>query len=87
MQRGGRHQSEGSGNSPPSGAEMAEEQRRARKRQTDRVAQQQHRKRQKVYIEQLETQLNIIKSSDQSEVARLATQNFRLREEVAHPEF
>lgn len=61
---------------------IAERQRRERKRQSDRVAQREHRKRQKLYIEELESQLKILKTTDQSETSRLATENIRMREEV-----
>lgn len=75
-------ENEGCGNSSRDTPVTTERQRRERKRQTDRVAQREHRKRQKLYIEQLEAQLKILKSSDQSETARLAVENFRMREEV-----
>lgn len=55
---------------------------RERKRQTDRLAQREHRKRQRQYIEKLEDQLNVLQSRDQSEVVRLGTLNFRLKAEV-----
>ncbi|KXJ85364.1 hypothetical protein Micbo1qcDRAFT_210029 [Microdochium bolleyi] len=59
------------------------EERRQRKRLTDRVAQRQHRKRQKLYIEELEAQLRLVKDAGaQSQLGRLAEQNFRLREEM-----
>lgn len=56
--------------------------RRERKRQTDRNAQREHRKRQKQYIEELEAQITLLKSPGPSETSQLATQNIRLREEV-----
>lgn len=57
--------------------------RRERKRQTDRVAQQQHRKRQKKYVEELEEKLRVLQSSDQSEIVRLGNENFQLRQTVS----
>lgn len=68
------------GPAAPEGAES----RRARKRQTDRVAQQQHRKRQKLYIEELESKVALLTSASQAQSAsRLAVQNLRLQQEVS----
>lgn len=53
---------------------------RERKRQTDRVAQREHRKRQRQYIEQLEEQLSVLKSRDQLGLGAL---NVRLQDEVS----
>lgn len=82
----GRHQP---GQGDPAGQNIAStaSERRERKRQTDRVAQQQHRKRQKKYIEELEHKLGVLQSGDQSEIVRLGTENFRLRQTVGliHP--
>ncbi|KAF7554066.1 hypothetical protein G7Z17_g3175 [Cylindrodendrum hubeiense] len=66
------------------GDEIADEaeKRRERKRFTDRVAQRQHRKRQKLYIEELEDQLRVLRSGGQSEVAQLTAHNARLYDEV-----
>lgn len=65
--------------SAPSGGES----RRERKRQTDRVAQQQHRKRQKLYIEELESQVALLKSAGQAQSSsRLAVQNLKLQQEA-----
>lgn len=58
------------------------EKRRERKRFTDRVAQRQHRKRQKLHIEELEAQLRVLKAGGQSEVAQLTARNARLYDEV-----
>jgi hypothetical protein len=58
------------------------EKRRERKRFTDRVAQRQHRKRQKLYIEELEAKLRVLRSGGQSEVAQLTAHNARLYDEV-----
>ncbi|KAH7169885.1 hypothetical protein EDB81DRAFT_637426 [Dactylonectria macrodidyma] len=60
------------------------EKRRERKRFTDRVAQRQHRKRQKLHIEELEAQLRALKSGGQSEVAQLTAHNARLYDELKH---
>ncbi|KAI8649279.1 hypothetical protein NCS57_01464500 [Fusarium keratoplasticum] len=65
----------------PGSMEMAKL-RRERKRQTDRNAQREHRKRQKQYIEELEAQITLLKSPGPSETSQLATQNIRLREEL-----
>lgn len=56
--------------------------RRERKRQTDRLAQRQHRKRQKQYIEELEAQIALLKTPGPSETSQLAAQNIRLQDEV-----
>ncbi|KAJ3462290.1 hypothetical protein MRS44_007076 [Fusarium solani] len=56
--------------------------RRERKRQTDRMAQRQHRKRQKQYIEELEAQIALLKTPGPSETSQLATQNIRLQDEL-----
>ncbi|KAH8665570.1 hypothetical protein BGZ61DRAFT_484282 [Ilyonectria robusta] len=58
------------------------EKRRERKRFTDRVAQRQHRKRQKLHIEELEAQLRVLKAGGQSEVAQLTARNARLYDEL-----
>lgn len=58
------------------------ETRRAKKRQTDRNAQRQHRKRQKQYIEGLEAQISLLKSAGKSESSQLAAQNLQLQDEV-----
>ncbi|CAG9977390.1 unnamed protein product [Clonostachys byssicola] len=73
--------SSGHGPKDDAAAAQATPERRERKRQTDRVAQQQHRKRQKQYVEQLEERLRVLQSCDESEVVRLGTENFRLRQE------
>ncbi|KAH6677854.1 hypothetical protein F5X68DRAFT_264014 [Plectosphaerella plurivora] len=84
MQRASRPRAAGQqgadmGAAAPDGAET----RRARKRQTDRVAQQQHRKRQKQYIEELESQVALLKSASQNQAAsRLAIQNLKLQTEL-----
>ncbi|KAJ3535515.1 hypothetical protein NM208_g7106 [Fusarium decemcellulare] len=64
-----------------SSMEMAE-QRRERKRQTDRNAQRQHRKRQKQYIEELEAQITLLKAPGPTETSQLATQNIMLQDEL-----
>jgi hypothetical protein len=56
--------------------------RRERKRETDRVAQREHRKRQKLYVEELEQQIRVLQSRDQSDIAKIASQNLRLKDEV-----
>ncbi|KAL2202237.1 hypothetical protein CC79DRAFT_1401903 [Sarocladium strictum] len=56
--------------------------RRERKRETDRVAQREHRKRQKLYVEELEQQIRVLQSRDQSDVAKIASQNLRLKDEL-----
>lgn len=58
------------------------ESRRAKKRQTDRNAQRQHRKRQKQYIEGLEAQISLLKSAGKTEASQLAAQNLQLQDEV-----
>nr|RBQ90457.1 hypothetical protein FVER53263_13395 [Fusarium verticillioides] len=58
------------------------ESRRAKKRQTDRNAQRQHRKRQKQYIEGLEAQISLLKSADKTEASQLAAQNLQLQDEL-----
>ncbi|RKL32817.1 hypothetical protein BFJ72_g10317 [Fusarium proliferatum] len=58
------------------------ETRRAKKRQTDRNAQRQHRKRQKQYIEGLEAQISLLKSAGKSESSQLAAQNLQLQDEL-----
>ncbi|KPI36748.1 putative sterigmatocystin biosynthesis monooxygenase stcW [Cyphellophora attinorum] len=55
----------------------------ARKRARDRVAQQEHRKRQKVYVEQLEAKIeSMIKHSSSSDFTALMQENEALRNEV-----
>ncbi|KAF4341631.1 bZIP transcription [Fusarium beomiforme] len=58
------------------------ETRRAKKRQTDRNAQRQHRKRQKQYIEGLEAQISLLKSAGKTEASQLAVQNLQLQDEL-----
>ncbi|KAF5973531.1 hypothetical protein FBULB1_8277 [Fusarium bulbicola] len=58
------------------------ESRRAKKRQTDRNAQRQHRKRQKQYIEGLEAQISLLKSAGKTEASQLAAQNLQLQDEL-----
>jgi hypothetical protein len=54
-----------------------------RKRRADRVAQRNHRRRQKLYIEELEAEVALLKSASEAETAaRHATQNLRLQKEV-----
>ncbi|KAM5353391.1 hypothetical protein ACJ41O_000041 [Fusarium nematophilum] len=60
----------------------AAELRRERKRQTDRNAQRQHRKRQKQYIEELEAQIALLKSTGQTKTSQLAAQNLTLQDEL-----
>lgn len=57
-------------------------QRLERKRATDRVAQREHRKRQKDYIEELEAQLQMVKGDGRDGLAQLMEENERLRKEV-----
>jgi hypothetical protein len=62
------------------------DQRRERKRATDREAQREHRKRQKEYIEELETQLEFVKqTSCTKQVAALLAENEKLHQEVSNP--
>lgn len=57
--------------------------RRERKRATDRVAQREHRRRQKLYIEDLESQLAFIREGSTSQqVGELMRENKMLRDEV-----
>ena len=57
--------------------------RRERKRASDRAAQREHRKRQRQYVENLETQLTMIKQGSHSDpVATLVIENERLKTEV-----
>uniref|UniRef100_A0A0D2YE18 BZIP domain-containing protein n=1 Tax=Fusarium oxysporum (strain Fo5176) TaxID=660025 RepID=A0A0D2YE18_FUSOF len=58
------------------------ESRRAKKRQTDRNAQRQHRKRQKQYIEGLEAQISLLKSAGKTEASQIAAQNLQLQDEA-----
>jgi hypothetical protein len=59
------------------------EDRRERKRASDRLAQREHRKRQREYIDELEAQLKLIKEGSHSEsVAVLVAENERLKAEV-----
>ncbi|KAJ4177318.1 hypothetical protein NW755_013914 [Fusarium falciforme] len=53
-----------------------------KKRQTDRIAQQKHRKRQREHIAQLEKQLQVIQQGGESEIAQLVSENAKLREEM-----
>ncbi|KAI8671934.1 hypothetical protein NCS56_00655600 [Fusarium sp. Ph1] len=54
-----------------------------RKRRADRVAQRNHRRRQKLYIEELEAEVALLKSASEAETAaRHATQNLRLQKEL-----
>ncbi|KAH7161517.1 hypothetical protein EDB81DRAFT_925036 [Dactylonectria macrodidyma] len=53
-----------------------------KKRQTDRIAQQKHRRRQREHIAQLEKQLQVIQEGGQSEIAQLVAENTALREEI-----
>ncbi|KAG7119850.1 hypothetical protein HYQ44_004346 [Verticillium longisporum] len=62
--------------------EVSASARKERKRLTDRVAQREHRKRQKQYIEELEAQLSMLKEGGQSDVAQLAARNLRLYDEL-----
>ena len=58
--------------------------RKARKRVTDRAAQREHRRRQKLYVEDLETQVRILKEQSVAGQAggTLLLENERLRAEV-----
>lgn len=57
--------------------------RKARKRVTDRLAQREHRRRQKLYVEELEAQLKGLKDkSTANQVSTLMEENGRLRDEV-----
>ncbi|CEL09173.1 hypothetical protein ASPCAL12313 [Aspergillus calidoustus] len=59
------------------------EDRRERKRASDRLAQREHRKRQREYIDELEAQLKLIKEGSHSEsVAVLVAENERLKAEL-----
>lgn len=60
-----------------------ERQRKERKRAIDRAAQREHRKRQREYVEHLESQLAMAKQGSASDqVARLLRENEQLRNEV-----
>ncbi|KAL3483145.1 hypothetical protein BJX62DRAFT_245189 [Aspergillus germanicus] len=59
------------------------EDRRERKRASDRLAQREHRRRQREYIDELEAQLKLIKEGSHSEsVAVLVAENERLKNEL-----
>lgn len=69
-----------SASTPP---ENDQQQKRARKRATDRVAQQEHRKRQKLYVEQLEAKVAfMLDDSSTDRVTTLLRENEALREEL-----
>ncbi|OAL54589.1 hypothetical protein IQ07DRAFT_640094 [Pyrenochaeta sp. DS3sAY3a] len=57
--------------------------RKERKRVADRIAQREHRKRQKRYVEDLESQLTLAREGGQSEMAAILAENRSLRREVA----
>lgn len=60
--------------------------RRERKRTTDRAAQREHRRRQKLYVEELEAQLALVREGNAGEqVAQLMKENERLQKEVCSP--
>lgn len=60
--------------------------RRDRKRAADRVAQREHRRRQKKYVEELEAKLEFIKQNTSSDrVTQLLIENENLKEEVRTP--
>lgn len=62
------------------------ERRRERKRTTDRLAQREHRKRQKQYVEELEGRIELMmNSSDSDKNAALLKENASLRQEVLLP--
>ncbi|KAL2858527.1 hypothetical protein BJY01DRAFT_241856 [Aspergillus pseudoustus] len=59
------------------------EDRREKKRASDRLAQREHRRRQREYIDELEAQLRLIKEGSHSEsVAALVAENERLKSEL-----
>lgn len=58
--------------------------RRERKRNTDRIAQREHRKRQKQYVEELEARIDLmINSTGSGKNVALMKENASLREEVS----
>ena len=58
--------------------------RKERKRVTDRVAQREHRRRQKVYVEELEAEIRLLKDQTMNDRSGsvLIQENERLRKEV-----
>jgi hypothetical protein len=57
--------------------------RRERKRATDRAAQREHRRRQKLYIEDLEAQLALVRDGSlDDQLAQVMRENDKLRTEV-----
>ena len=60
--------------------------RRERKRATDRAAQREHRRRQKLYVEELEAQLALVRGGSLSDqLAQVMQENEKLRKEVCQP--
>jgi hypothetical protein len=58
--------------------------RRERKRATDRAAQREHRRRQKLYVEDLEAQLALVRcGSLDDQLAQVMRENEKLRAEVS----
>ena len=58
--------------------------RRERKRATDRAAQREHRRRQKLYVEDLEAQLALVREGSlDDQLAQVMRENDKLRTEVS----
>lgn len=77
-------QSNGHGEDAPSVEILEHQTRKDRKRVTDRVAQREHRRRQKIYVEELEAQVKVLKQQSVTDQAGgpLLLENERLRAEV-----
>lgn len=75
--------SDGNSDELPSAETQGAQARKARKRATDRVAQREHRRRQKVYVEELEAQVRVLKQqSVADQIGVLLLENEGLRTEV-----
>ena len=62
--------------------------RKDRKRVTDRIAQREHRKRQKLYVEELEAQLEVLRNErSKDKHGTLWKENEQLRQEVICTDF
>lgn len=62
--------------------------RRERKRATDRTAQREHRRRQKLYVEELEARLELLQNSNPNDqLGQVLKENEELRKEVGLPLF
>ncbi|KAL5317711.1 hypothetical protein ACEPPN_014809 [Leptodophora sp. 'Broadleaf-Isolate-01'] len=75
--------SDGNSDELPSAETQGAQARKARKRATDRVAQREHRRRQKVYVEELEAQVRVLKQqSVADQIGVLLLENEGLRTEL-----